>query len=287
LNAQDDLLDLAEQSSTDDAPARSIKSFMSSRLVIGHTVETFRKGEMIIIISHRFDRLNKGAYEAFGIDDSNIRIGFEYGVSDKLSFGHGRSSSDKAYDTYVKYKLLQQKENGFPFTATALVGFAAKTSPRNQKADPAIGQKEINFSFNDRIAYNSQLLIARRFNDLFSLQLMPTYIHKNNLAVYEIDVVNGVTNNDTFLLGVGSSVSVTKKFSVDLEYYPQMLIVTNKAYYDAFSVGFNLDTGGHVFQFHFSNSFYTNDRGSYTEVTDDFWNGDIHFGFQIVRTFQF
>lgn len=284
LKAQDDLLALAEENAEKE-PEKPISAFMSSRLVLGHSVETFRKGEMIILISHRFDRLNLGAYDAFGIDNANIRIGFEYGVSDKLSFGHGRSSSDKAYDTYMKYKILQQKKNGFPFTATALVGFAVKTSPKNQDPD-ANGNGGVNFKFDDRIAYNSQLLIAKRFADFFSLQLMPTYIHKNNIDLYD-DVANGITENGTFLLGLGSSVNVTKTFSVNLEYYLRPVIESTNTNYDAFSLGFNLDTGGHVFQFHFSNSFYTNDRATLTEVEDDFWNGDVHFGFNISRTFQF
>jgi hypothetical protein len=270
LHAQDDLMSLLE--SEDSLETRYTEAtFKGSRLIIGHSVKTRSKGQLDFLISHRFGRLNTGAHNLFGLDNAQIRLGLEYGLTDRLNIGIGRSSFEKTYDGFLKYKLLRQAtgENAFPFTAVALGSFSIKTVPRESE-DPGI-------EFNDRLATSMLLLLARKINADLSIQIMPAWVHRNK--------VNFNQENDIYALGIGGRYKLTGSIALNIEYYYRLNAPDNP-YYNSFSVGFDLETGGHVFQLHFTNSVMTLEKSLITETFDDFWDGDIHFGFNISRIFQ-
>lgn len=266
-----DLLEILE--SQDSLETEYVEAtFKGSRLILGHSVKTRTHNQLEFLISHRFGRLNSGSHEFWGLDDAQIRLGLEYGVTNRLNLGIGRSSFDKSYDGFLKYKFLRQSTgaNAFPITAVALTSIAVRTVPRAEE-DPTV-------DFNDRLAYSSVLLIARKFNSNLSLQLMPAWVHRNRVDFNQ--------KNDIYALGIGGRQKLTKSLALNLEYYYRLNEPENSPYKNSFSVGFDIETGGHVFQLHFTNSIMTLERSFITETFDDFWDGDIHFGFNISRTFH-
>lgn len=270
---QDNLMDMLEK---ETAPTTDYVSqtFKGTRLVNGQTIETKGKGELEFIFAHRFGPLNSGAYELFGLDQAYVRLGLEYGITDKLGVGFGRNSVDKTMDGYMRYKVLQQSKGAanMPVTVTAFVNAAIRMSPKKEDATYSITAE-------DRMSYTSQLLIARKFTQSFSLQVMPTFVHKNT-------VDGKIEKNDTFLVGAGGRVKVSRSISLTSEYYYRVGIDEANPYHNAVGFGVDIETGGHVFQLVMSNSRGLTERAFLTETTGQFFDGDIHLGFNVTRTFQ-
>lgn len=265
LNAQDDLLN--ELATTSENFPTVI--FNGTRLINGHSVETKHKGELEFIITHRFGYINSGGYNLWGLDDASIRLGLEYGITDKLGIGVGRSSYDKSFDYYLKYKLLQQRE-GVPVTLS-LFGSLAYNASLN------VSQPELATS--DKLAYVTELLLARKFSPWLSLQLMPVWVHKNT-------VDQAIAENDVLAIGFGGRIKVTKTMALMGEYYHRLNENENTPYYNSLGLGVEFDTGGHIFQLVFTNSVGMFERAFITETDGDFSKGDVRFGFNITRTFQ-
>jgi hypothetical protein len=270
--AQDDLLKELEKESDQKSSAYTSQTFKGTRLINGHSVETIGEGTLEFIFSHRFGRLNGGLYEMYGLDDAYVRLGLEYGVTDNFGIGIGRNSVDKTVDGYLKYKLLKQSRDGAPVTITAFGSTAYKTSPRD--SDVPAG-----FQRSDRLAYTAQLLFARKFTPALSLQFMPTIVHKNWVTVNEGD-------NNQVALGVGGRIKVTPSVSVNAEYYYRVNPSDANSYKDAIGIAIDIETGGHVFQIILTNTRGMIERTFVTETDGDFFDGDIHLGFNVTRAFQ-
>lgn len=270
LQAQDDLLKELQQSEDSLQTSYTQATFKGTRLINGHTVETRSEGVLDVIISHRFGRLNSGAYELFGLDEANVRLGLDYGLNDRLTLGIGRSSFRKVYDGFAKYKLLQQGtgRGSSPLTAVAFSSLAVETL-RSQN----------NLNLSNRLTYVWQLLLARKFSDHLSVQLMPSIVHRN-LSLTEAD------DNDIYLLGAGGRYKLSKRLALNVEYYYQFNQPLAENNDNSLSVGLDIETGGHVFQLHLTNSRAMQEKGFLTQTTGDFFEGDIHFGFNISRVFQ-
>jgi hypothetical protein len=248
-------------------------TFNATRIMNGHSVETRKKGILEFVISHRFGRINTGIYELFGLDNSNIRFGFEYAIIDDLTIAVGRSSFEKTYDGYLKYRLLKQKTGAenFPVSLTL---FGSSTVKTLKNYEP-----EYDPTFVDRLTYTTQILLARKFSPDFSLQIMPTYIHFNTVPTSK-------DPNDIFAVGIGARIKLSKRFSINGEYYYTINPFTSVTTYNSLAVGVDIETGGHIFQLIFTNSRSMIEKGFIAETTGDFFKGDIHFGFNISRAFQ-
>lgn len=274
LSAQDDLMDLLNEGSAEEV-SFATATFKSTRIMNGHSIERMPSGQLDFRISHRFGRLNTGAYEFFGLDQSNIHFGLEYGITDWLMVGVGRASFEKTYDGFVKLSALRQSSGGK--TMPVSVSFFSAVALETVKwADP----ERTNY-FSSRLSYCSQLLIARKISQTFSLQLTPSYVHRNLVAT-ELDP------NDLWAVGAGGRMKLTKRISLNAEYY--YVINANSTYmsqpvYNPLSVGFDVETGGHVFQLIFTNSLSMIEKGFIGETTGQWLKGDIHFGFNISRVF--
>lgn len=268
---EEDLLSLlGEEETTDYAEA----SFKTNRVINLHSLENTANGVLDFKISHRFNPLNNGFYDLFGLDNANIRLGFDYGVNDRIMVGVGRSSFEKTYDGYVKYKFLRQSSGKkvMPITAAILLTSAINTlrwtNPDRENL------------FNSRLAYTSQLIVGRKFSESFSLQLSPTLVHRNLVATL-------AEKNDVFALGVGTRLKLSKRVAINGEY---IYILPNQVAADvqnSLSIGFDIETGGHVFQLHFTNSRSMIEKGFIAESTGK-WNSSfdgIHFGFNVSRVF--
>ena len=250
------------------------ETFRGTRIVNGHSVELLKSGELEMVIGHRFGRLNGGAYELFGLDQAEIRIGFDYGIQDWLTIGAGRSSLGKEFDGFLKVRLLRQAAPGFSGWPVSVTGFASVTYNSLKASDP-----ERPLSIQNRLAYTYQLFIARKLSDRFALQVMPTLVHKNL-------VKNLNESNDILVMGASGKYQLSKNWALTSEYYyvlPGQLESNRK---NTFSIGVDLNTGSHVFQLHFTNTSGMNEKQFITETTGDWLNGDIQFGFNMVRTFK-
>ena len=272
--SQDDLMKELEKSQKNDTDY-AFQTFKGTRLVNGHTIETKGKGTLEFIFAHRFGAMNGGLYELFGLDEAYVRLGLDYGITDNLSVSIGRNSVDKTMDGYAKYKLARQSsgKRNFPVTITALGGIAYKLSPKD------------GFENIDRVAYNTQLFIARKFSPAFSLQLMPTFIHRNA-------VDRSYEKNDMIAMGFGGRLKLTRSIALTSEYYLRLdapdndLLAADKKQYNSLGFGIDIETGGHVFQLVLTNTRGLTERAFVTETTDNFFDGDIHLGFNVTRTFQ-
>ncbi|WP_230981374.1 DUF5777 family beta-barrel protein [Echinicola salinicaeni] len=268
--AQDSLLEQLQQ---DVDPIENIVlgTFKGTRLINGHTVMIRGAGNLDFMISHRFGRLNSGAYNFFGLDEANIRLGLEYAFTDRLTVGFGRNSFQKVYDGFAKYNFLRQQSGvrNIPVSMTWYSSMAVNTFKR----------PELPLNFQRRLSFAHQILISRKFSKCVSLQLMPSYVHQNLVPTKE-------DKNDLIALGVGGSLKLTKRTSLNLEYYYRVNPNEDDGLYDVFAIGFDIETGGHVFQLHLTNAQAMTETGFIPGTSGNFWDGDIHFGFNISRSFQ-
>ena len=276
LSAQPGLLDILEEE-TEPTKDLTIATFKATRVINSQSIETPAGGVLQFIIGHRFGRLNGGAYELWGIDNATIRLGLEYGVTDRLSFGLGRSSFEKTYDGFAKYKLIRQQTGlkEVPVSVTLFTSMAIKTIRWPEPDRP-------NY-FSSRLYYTYQALVARKFTSNFSAQISPTLIHRNLVTTI-------ADRNDVFALGMGARQKLTGSLSVNVEYFyvlPNQIVspLFGEQVRNTFSVGVDIETGGHVFQLHFTNSRSMIEKGFITETTGNWLDGDIHFGFNVSRVF--
>ena len=271
IRSQDlDLLSLLEDEETTDYTSATFKT---SRIINLHSIENTGKNVLDIKISHRFGFINGGISELFGIDQATIRIGADYGVTDRLTIGGGRSSFEKTYDGFFKLKLLRQSAGAkkMPFTASLFASTAIKTIPF-QNPD-----RENYFS--SRVYYTFQLLLGRKFSESLSLQLIPGVVHRNLVRTSS-------ENNDVYHLGVGGRMKLNKRTSFNVEYIYVLPDQLAPGYRNSLSIGFDIETGGHVFQLHFTNSTSMISKGFIGETTGNWLDGDIHFGFNVSRVFS-
>lgn len=268
LNAQEeDLLSLLGEEETIDY---TFATFKANRIINLHSVESTAKGVLDVKISHRFGELNGGFYELFGIDQANIRIGGDYGITNRLMIGGGRSNYEKTYDGFIKYKIIRQSsgKRNVPITISTLGSVAIQTL---KFPDP----DRDNF-FSSRLYYTYQILIGRKFSESFSLQLSPTVVHRNLVKTI-------AESNDVYALGIGGRVKLTKRIAFNGEYiyaFPNQLA---SQYRNSLSLGLDIETGGHVFQLHFTNSTSMIEKGFVAETGGKWLDGDIHFGFNVSR----
>jgi hypothetical protein len=268
--AQDDLLHLLEEQ---DEEVQYIKaSFKTNRIINLHSLESTPFGVLDFKISHRFGFVNTGIQEFFGLDNATIRLGLDYGITDNITIGIGRSSYEKTYDGFLKYKLLRQRtgKKNTPVTAAFLASVAVRT---NESSDP-----NIDYSFTDRTAFAYQFIVGRKFNENFSLEVVPSMIHRNLVQTNNEE-------NDVFAIGFGSRYKLSKRISLNLEYIYVLPDQLAEVYHNSFSVGFDIETGGHVFQLHFTNSTPMIEKGFIAETVGKWGKGDIHFGFNVSRVF--
>ncbi|MCW3079023.1 DUF5777 family beta-barrel protein [Segetibacter sp.] len=273
--AQDSsLLTMLNDSLSSDAKANiTTGTFQATQLINTPTVEAPAKKTLQFLIMHRFGELSDGGYELFGLDNAEIRFGLDYGISDVLSVGVGRSSLDKTFDANFKLKLLRQTVGKIPVSVSFYELLSYTSFPRKSEK-PFLTSRF-------RTAYTSQLLIARKFSRKLSLQVSPALIHFNMVAAAK-------DKNDVFALGVGGRMKITNRMSIDAEYniLPGNQVVSADVY-NSLSLGLDIETGGHVFQLVFTNSRGMISPYYLAKTTGQWKDGNIFFGFNISRVFNF
>jgi hypothetical protein len=266
----DQLLNEASGGGTEYATA----TFKSTRIINGHSIERMPAGQLDFRINHRFGQLNTGAYNLWGLDQANIHFSLEYGITNWIMVGVGRGTYEKTYDGFLKLSLLRQSkgDRNMPVSVSWFSSIAMNTLKWT-------GEGKLNDW--DRVSYVHQLLVARKFGERFSFELNPTLVHRNMVGT-ELDP------NDTYAMGAGARFKLTKRFSLNAEYYyiiPPFHDYRTEKTYNPLSIGVDIETGGHVFTIMFTNSLAMIEKGFIGETTGDWRNAGIHLGFNISRVF--
>jgi len=247
-------------------------TFKAEHIVNMQTIESPAQGNLNFVIQHRFGTLNSGSYNFFGLDNATLRLGLDYGITDDLAVGVGRSSYLKTFDGYLKYKLFKQTEGGGMPVSVSLIGTI--TDFTQDLTD------EVFLNTSDRTAYSGELVIARKISSSLSLEVTPTYLHYNFVPTPQ-------DKNDIFALGLGGRMKITRRMSINAEYdvVPKNQIVSYSVH-NSFSLGWDIETGGHVFQLVFTNSQSIVPTQYIAQTTGTWGKGDIYFGFNISRNFN-
>jgi hypothetical protein len=267
VKAQDDLLSLLE---LEDTPQEVTATFKGTRIINGQSVELPAKGNLQFLIEHRFGTINSGAYELWGLDQAQMRMSFDYGLTNNTAIGLARNSFQKTFEASIKSRLVSQKMNGG--SPISITSYNAVFANSIRWANP----ERANL-FSSRLSYAHQIMIARKFNSSLSLQLTPSLIHRNLVDKKDI-------NNDYVALGIGGRYKLTKRVSLNAEYFYQFKRL-NELFENSLSIGFDIETGGHVFQLHVTNSQGMFERAFIGETTGKWSAGDLYFGFNISRVF--
>lgn len=274
LRAQDkDLLNMLNDSmSAHKSKTYVTGTFKAEYIINTQTVESPAAGNLNFVIQHRFGQLNSGSYNFFGLDNATLRLGLDYGITNDLDIGIGRSSYLKTFDMYLKYKLLKQTESSSMPVSISVLGTVTDFT----EEEPT--ETYLNTKY--RTAYSAQLLIARKFSRTLSLQVTPTYLHYNL-----VPTVND--KNDVFAVGLGGRYKFTNRMSIDAEYdiVPTGQVVSTPVH-NSLSLGWDIETGGHVFQLVFSNSQSMLPTQFLAQTPGTWGKGDIYFGFNISRNFN-
>ncbi len=246
-------------------------TFKSTRVINAHSTEMLYKGNMDFRILHRFGPVNSGVKEFFGLDNANMRMSFDFGITNNLMIGIGRSTNLKDLDFLIKTRLLQQTKGAKPIPVSLLVaaGYIVTTQQSFATVKP---------TFSDRSSYYLQMIVGRKFNSNFSMQLSPLLVHNNS-------TLNPTDDKTIFGLGGGARYKVSKRIALVADYHYAVGKIDN-AITNPVSLGVDIETGGHVFQLHFTNSAGMNEKAYLTQTTGKFFNGDIRFGFNLSRMFN-
>lgn len=251
-------------------PEKVTGAFKSTRVINSHSIEMLGKGGLDFRILHRFNPVNEGLGEFFGLDHAAMRIGFDYGLTDGLTLGVGRSTFRKELDGFLKTRFLQQTKGSqnIPVTVVGIAGITTWT-------EKTTGEKR---TLSDRTAFFGQLLAGRKFTSKFSWQWSAVVLHMNYVATAAL-------KNTVFAFGTGLRYKLGNRTALVADYH-HVLNGLPDGTTDPLSIGFDIETGGHVFQLHFSNAVGMNERAFLAETTDRFFKGDIRFGFNLSRMFQ-
>ena len=268
--AQNDLLDELD-ADLDMGPLYAESAFKGLKIINLESTKMVDKGEMYFIVAHRFGSIRNGFDDFFGLDIASNKLQLIYGLSDHINFGAARSSYQKTYALHTKLRILRQQNEKSPVT----IGAYGQLTINNQL------DLDLNpdLDFSHRLTYTAQALVSRKFSEKLSLQLSPTLIHKN---LTEVDD----ESNMQFVMAAGGRYKLSKRISLNMDYG----LVTNRPeklnYNNMLSIGLDIETGGHVFQLHFTNSRSMLEHSFLTEASGDWSEGDIHFGFNISRVFD-
>jgi hypothetical protein len=302
IQAQDDLLGLVEDKK-DEKPRKVYATFKTYRICNAQTIETVKKRHLDFRISHRFGNIydadlknptNTMFQHAFGMDAaSDIRFSLDYGITDKITVGLGRSRMNKMVDASIKWRLLEQTANfSTPVSITFFSDIGYTHAPTNEEplysnVTDASGNR-IKTNELHRLNYFTELIIACKFNDWVSLEVLPGFVYRNFIPEKINPKNNSLDQNGFVTIGFGGRVKLSKRMSIIGDYFfnTASYYMGNPTAFNPLALGFEMETGGHVFSL-----FFTNAAGlienNYIPYTRDTWTkGQVKFGFCISRTFS-
>lgn len=247
-----------------------IAAFKGLKIVNFETTKMVPKRRMYFVVSHRFGTIKSGIKEFFGLDQAVTRLNFVYGITDGVNLGLSRSSFEKTYESSLKFRLLRQSEKGSPFTIVSFNTILLNGALDNNNL-PGL-------EFEHRLSYATQVLISRKMSKKLSLEVVPTFFHDNLVNMVEQD-------NSQYAVGFGGRYKLSNRLSLNADYGVHFNRVSNSPFKNPLSVGIDIETGGHVFQLHFTNAQPMNINSFLNQATGDWGKADIYFGFNLLRIF--
>ena len=268
LFSQEDLL--SEIDTATEKPLYASAVFKGLKVINFESTKLVAKGGFNFIVSHRFGTVKNGFQNLFGLDEAVTHLNFVYGLSDNINISASRSSNQKIYEVATKFRLVNQQAGKIPFTVVGYTSVLANTSLETDNLPK--------LEFKHRLSYVAQLLVSRKMNKNLSLILSPTFFHDNYLT-------DDFQDNSQYGVGFGGRYKLGKRWSLNTEYGVHLNRSENSLYKNPFSVGVDLETGGHVFQLLFTNSQSMNTNGVFGTSTGDWGESDVYFGFNLARSF--
>ena len=265
--AQDDLLSEIDVNDEDSSAVNSV--FKGLKIINFESTKMVTKGGFYFVVSHRFGSVQNGFKTLFGLDEAVTHLNFIYGLTDEINISASRSSNQKIYELATKFRLAKQTET-HPVSVVIYTSILANTALSTDNLPK--------LEFKHRLSYVAQILISRKFSGALSLQLSPTFFHDNYVS-------NDEQDNSQYGFVLGGRYKLGKRWSLNIEYGAHLNRASNALYNNPLSVGFDIETGGHVFQLHFTNSQFMNPNGVFANSTGDWTDGDFYFGFNISRSF--
>ena len=285
--AQDDLLNMLEEESDANSNEEVFATWKTMKLVNIHSTEMVKKNALDFRVTHRFGSMGAesggGVHNFYGFDvASDIRISFDYGLTDKWQVGIGRSKVNEVVDVSTKYKILAQKEKKVPLTIVAYgaAGITAQKDPDTRYDD-----------WMNRLSYFAELIFARKFGDRFSIEVAPSVLHRN-MVLKTVDGEGNtlVDENTNFAIGAGARFMITKRFGIIADYVHTFSEFRDnykpQNFYDPIGIGVEIETGGHVFHITMTNAPAVLENNYIPETTDSWAKGGMKLGFNISRVFQ-
>jgi hypothetical protein len=294
--SQDDLLSLVDSTTAKKTHEKVSATFKTSKIINGQSVETVKAGTMDFRITHRFGNIGTasggGGHTLYGFDNStDIRIAFDFGITDNLTLGVGRSKMGELIDGMVKYRFLSQTtDNHIPLSAAFYGDMSYSPQDSKQFYNGVVRTSEFHENDIHRFAYTAQLLLARKFGSRLSIELIPTFQHRN-FVLANINPDNGSEEtNDLISFGGGFRLKITKRISFIADYFytlsPYRTNNSAMPFYNPLAVGIEIETGGHVFHLNFTNAAGIIENNFIPNTTDSWEKGGYKFGFNISRVFN-
>lgn len=268
LYSQEDLL--SEIDTENDTPVYASAVFKGLKVINFESTKLVAKGGFNFIVSHRFGTVKNGFENLFGLDEAVTHLNFVYGVSDNLNVSASRSSNQKIYELATKFRFVRQQEGKMPFTLVGYTSILANTALDTDNLPK--------LRFEHRLSYVGQLLISRKLTKELSILVAPTFFHDNY-------VIDDSQENSQYAVAFGGRYKLGARWSLNMEYGMHLNRSATSLYNNPFSIGVDLETGGHVFQLHFTNSQSMNTNGVFGTSTGDWGEGDVYFGFNLARSF--
>lgn len=294
--AQEDMLSLLDSVGSPKVHEKTIATFKGSKIINAQSIETIKAKTFEFNISHRFGNSgtqNGGGHALYGLDVvSDVRFGFDFGITNNLTLGVGRSKQKELIDGLLKYKILSQTEdNHIPVSLVFYSDVSYNPQSFAQFYSAVVTVRNLKQKDIHRFSYINQLIIARKFNSRISMELIPSYQHRNFiLASFNPD--NGaVETNDLFSIGTGIRIKLSKRFCIIADYFYTISKYRTKnsvnPFYSPLAVGIEIETGGHVFHLNFTNASGIIENNFISNTTDSWLKGGFKFGFNISRVFNY
>lgn len=267
VQSQENLLDEIDTTAVADY---EIAAFKGLKIVNFESTKMVPKNKLYFVVSHRFGSIKTGIEDFFGLDQAVTRLNLIYGISDGINIGVSRSSFQKTYEASLKLRLVRQKKGGSPFNLVLFNSILLNGSLQDEDL-PGL-------EFQHRLAYATQALVSSKLNKNLSLAVAPTLFHDNLVSLDEQE-------NSQFAIGIGGRHKISPRWSINIDYGIHLNRASNSPFKNPLSIGFDIETGGHVFQLHFTNAQPMNINSFLGQATGDWGDGDIFFGFNLSRIF--
>ena len=269
----------AQEDSTKSEKSKPVRfTFGTTILIENQTIASPYKGGLELEIHHRFSQI-VDYHDLFGIQGSaNTRLGLNYGITDRLMVGAGTTKDYKQQDIQWKYLILQQTEDNKMPVSLSYYGNIVADLRSSDNFGPAESFKQIH-----RISYFTQIIVARKISNVFSVQIAPSAFYFNSVPIYSDST--GYKNLN-FGFSAGGRANLFGAHSLLLE-YDQLLTKQDLAIQPKpnLTLGWEINTATHTFQIFATNYNQIISQRNLLFNTNDFQKRKYLLGFNITVRF--